>query len=187
VMLATLANQYQRLAVKVDPRRTQAVLSRLGGIFHSVYPQNFYNSEWFDEMIAGYYDSEATASRLFRIFAALAIFISCLGVYGLVAFMVVRKTKEVGIRKVLGACTGSILTIFSREFTGLIGLAFLIATPTGIWLMSRWLLSFSYHVGIGWWIPGCAILLSLVIAWATIGLKAVRAALANPVTSLRSE
>jgi putative ABC transport system permease protein len=187
VMLATLANQYQKLAVKVDPRRTQAVLSRLGGTFHSVYPQNFYNSEWFDEMIAGYYDSEATASRLFRIFAALAIFISCLGVYGLVAFMVVRKTKEVGIRKVLGASTGSILTIFSREFTGLIGLAFLIATPTGIWLMSRWLLSFSYHVGIGWWIPGCAILLSLVIAWATIGLKAVRAALANPVTSLRSE
>jgi putative ABC transport system permease protein len=187
LVLTTLANRYQKLGVKVDPRRTQAVRGRLAGTFHRLYPQNFFDAEWFDVLIAGYYDSEATASRLFRVFAVLAIFISCLGVYGLVAFMVVRKTKEVGIRKVLGASTGSILTIFSREFTGLIGLAFLIATPIGVWIMSRWLLSFSYHVGISWWIPGCAILLSLVIAWATIGIKAVRAALANPVSSLRSE
>jgi len=138
-------------------------------------------------MIAGYYDSEATAARLFRLFAILAVFISCLGLYGLVAFMVVRKTKEVGIRKVLGASIGSILYIFSREFTKLIGLAFLLAAPIGIWIMSRWLFSFSYHVGISWWIPCCAILLSLLIAWTTIGLKALRAALANPVASLRSE
>jgi putative ABC transport system permease protein len=175
------------LAVKVDPQRTQAVVTRLQENFHQLYPQNFFTANWFDEMIAGYYDAEATASRLFRVFAALAIFISCLGLYGLVAFMVLRKTKEVGIRKVLGASTASIISIFPREFTWLIGVAFLIATPIGIWIMTRWLLSFSYHVGIGWWIPGCAILLSLLIAWATIGLKALRAALANPVSSLRSE
>ena len=187
LMIATLANTYHILAVKIDPEQTQAVVGRLGATFNRLYPENLFTTRWFDEQVAGYYDSEATGSRLFRIFAVLAIFISCLGVYGLVAFMVVRKTKEVGIRKVLGASTRSILTIFSREFTGLIGLAFLIATPIGIWLMSRWLLGFPYHVGIGWWIPGCAILLSLLIAWATIGLKAVRAAFANPVSSLRSE
>lgn len=187
LMLTTLANGYQTLAVKIDPRHTKAVMHQLEALFHQQYPANFFEADWFDEKIAGYYDSEATASKLFRIFAALAVFISCLGVYGLVAFMVVRKTKEVGIRKVLGASVGSILSIFSREFTWLIGLAFLIATPIGIWLMSQWLLTFSNHVGFSWWIPGVSILLSLVIAWATIGLKAVRAALANPIASLRSE
>jgi len=187
VMVATLANGYYKLAIKVDPQRMQAEIKQIEADFHQVYPQSFYNTDWFDELIEGYYDSEATASRLFRIFAVLAIFITCLGVYGLVAFMVARKTKEVGVRKVLGASTANILSIFSREFTGLIGLAFLIATPIGIWLMSRWLSSFSSHVGISWLIPCCSILLSLLIAWATIGLKAFRAALANPVSSLRSE
>ena len=187
LMLGTLANHYELLAVKVDPLRSKAVLQALEGTFRQVYPQDFYYAEWFDSRIAGFYDSEATASKLFRIFSLVAIFISSLGVYGLVAFMVVRKTKEVGIRKVLGASVGSILAIFSREFTGLIGLAFLIATPIAITVMSQWLLSFSYHVRIGWWVPVCAIFLSLLIAWVTIGLKAFRAALANPVSSLRSE
>jgi hypothetical protein len=187
LMLATLANTYHTLAVKVDPQRTRAVMAGLEQNYHRLYPEGFFNANWFDQMIAGYYDSEATASRLFRIFAILSIFISCIGVYGLVAFMAARKTKEVGIRKVLGASVGSILTIFSREFTILVGVAFLIAAPVSIWIMSDWLNSFSYHTQIGWWIPGCAILLSLLIAWATIGLKAVRAALANPVVSLRSE
>lgn len=187
LMLATLANAYHMLAVKVDPGRSKAVMRTLERSFHRVFPQDFYYAQWFDERIAGYYDSEATASKLFRIFSLIAIFISSLGVYGLVAFMVVQKTKEVGIRKVLGASVGSILAIFSREFTGLIGLAFVIATPVAIWVMSLWLMTFSFHVRIKWWIPLMAIVLSLVIAWATIGLKALRAALANPVSSLRSE
>jgi ABC-type antimicrobial peptide transport system permease subunit len=155
--------------------------------FKQVYPSRFYNASWFDEMVGSYYETEATASTLFRIFSALAIFIACLGVYGLVAFMVARKTKEVGIRKVLGATTASILSIFSREFTKLIALAFIIATPVSIWIMSHWLLSFSYHVGIRFWIPVCSVVSSLIIAWATIGFKAARAAMANPVSSLRSD
>ena len=187
LMLMTLADAYQNLAVKVDQRRTQDVIHLLEQRFNQIYPENFFTATWFDEQIAGYYESEATASKLFRIFAVLAIFISSLGVYGLVAFMVTRKTKEVGIRKVLGASTRSILSIFSREFTALVGLAFLIATPVGLWIMSRWLNTFSYHTRISWWIPGFAIGLSLLIAWATIGLRALRAARANPVSSLRDE
>jgi ABC-type antimicrobial peptide transport system permease subunit len=101
--------------------------------------------------------------------------------------MAVQKTKEIGVRKVLGASVQSIVYLFSREFTILIGIAFLIAAPVGYYLMREWLSGFYYHTNIGWEVFVIAIIISVIIAWITVGYKAIKAAIANPVKSLRTE
>ena len=155
--------------------------------FTGIYPSYIYDCKFTDESIAHFYLTEGITSELVRWAAALAIFISCLGLYGLVSFMAVQKTKEVGVRKVLGASIGNILLLFSREFTLLPMVAFLVAAPLGYYFAHRWLSGFYYHVRLGWDIFFLALILSLVIAWVTVGYKAVRAAMVNPVKSLRSE
>ena len=146
-----------------------------------------YTLDFLDERIAHFYTSEAMASTLFKIAAFFAIFISCLGLYGLVSFMAVQKTKEVGIRKVLGASVQSIVFLFSKEFIVLIGIAFLIATPVSYYLMHQWLSGFYYHIQLSWIVFVAAIIISIIIAWVTVGYKAIKAAIANPVKSLRTE
>jgi putative ABC transport system permease protein len=140
-----------------------------------------------DETINKFYKQEMQLTKLYQFFAILAILISCLGLYGLVSFMAVQKTKEVGIRKVLGASVSSIVMLFSKEFTILIFVAFLVAAPLAWYLMSKWLSNFVFKIDMGAWIFITAMIVSIVIAWITVGFKAVRAALVNPVKSLRSE
>ncbi|HMF72734.1 MAG TPA: FtsX-like permease family protein, partial [Flavitalea sp.] len=146
-----------------------------------------FDAPFFDETIAAYYQSEAIALKLFKTFAALGIFISCLGLYGLVSFMTFQKNKEVGIRKVLGASSRSVVLLFSGEFTVLIIVSFLISAPVSYYFMNRWLATFYYHTNISWGVFAIALILSILIAWVTVGYKAVKAAIANPVKSLRSE
>ena len=126
-------------------------------------------------------------SQLYKIFAGIAIFISCLGLYGLVSFMAVRRTKEVGIRKVLGATAANIVFLLSREFTLLILIAFLIAGPIAYLVMHKWLQNYSYRIELGVSLFLVAIIGSVLIAWITVGYRAIRAAKANPVNSLRTE
>jgi len=140
-----------------------------------------------DEGIANFYKQDDQLSLLYKIFAGLAIFISCLGLYGLVSFMAVQRTKEMGIRKVLGASIGHIVYLFSKEFTLLILLSFVIAVPVAYFMMNSWLENFAYRITMGVWIFAVAIVVSIVIAWVTVGYKAVRTAMANPVKSLRTE
>jgi ABC-type antimicrobial peptide transport system permease subunit len=140
-----------------------------------------------DETINKFYQQETQLTKLYQFFALLAILISCLGLYGLVSFMAVQKTREVGIRKVLGASVSSIVMLFSKEFTILIFIAFLVAAPAAWYLTSKWLSNFVFKIDMGAWIFITAIVVSIIIAWITVGFKAVRAALANPVKSLRSE
>src|SRR5579864_7881979 len=128
-----------------------------------------YDLSFLDERVESFYHTELITSQLFKVFAFLAIFISCLGLYGLVSFMAVQKTREVGIRKVLGAPVHSIVYLFSREFTVLILVAFLIASPLGYYFMQQWLSGFYYHVTIGWGVFALTMLLSIVIAWLTVG------------------
>ena len=132
-------------------------------------------------------EKEAVTSQLFRIFAGIAIVLSCLGLYGLVSFMAVQKTKEVGIRKVLGASVQSILYLFSREFIILIAIAFFIAAPIGYYFMHQWLSSFYNHIEMGWNIFVLAIFISLAIGAITVWYTTIRTALSNPVKSLRVE
>jgi putative ABC transport system permease protein len=178
---------YGQLAVRLDPGKIKPTMARLQTLFTQTYPDQFFVAPFFDDTVVDFYNAEAIESKLFKTFAILAILISCLGLYGLVSFMAVQKTKEVGIRKVLGASAPGILYLFSREFVLLIGLAFLIAAPIGYYLMQGWLSGFYYHMAIGWEVFAVAVAASMVIALITVGAKAIKAALANPVTSLRSE
>ena len=156
-------------------------------IWNKYYPEYAYNSSFLDERIESFYRQERRLSASFKIYTLLAILISALGLYGLVSFLVVQKTKEVGIRKVLGASIGNIVYLFSREFTILISIAFLIAAPVAYYMMHGWLQGFVYRTHIGGGVFLLAVLTSLGLSWITVGYKSVRAALVNPADSLKAE
>jgi putative ABC transport system permease protein len=185
--VASRRDFYSTMAVKLRTANLSQTTARIKQLWEKTYPEYAYNSHFVDETIERFYKQETQLALLYKIFAGIAIFISCLGLYGLVSFMAAQKTKEVGIRKVLGADVRSIVIMFSKEFTVLISIAFIIAVPVAWYFMNEWLQNFVYriHMGIGVFV--LAILASLIIAWVTVGYRAVKAALANPVKSLRTE
>lgn len=187
VLMSSWKGVYQKLNIKIAPKNVNQTLASIERLWNSTYPDGIYEYQFLDEKIANFYKSEAELSQLYKIFAGIAIFISCLGLYGLVSFMAVQRTKEVGIRKTLGASVGHIVYLFSKEFTILILVAFVISAPIGYYFMHKWLQDFTYRIPIGPDIFIFAIVASIAIAWVTVGYKAVKAALANPVKSLRSE
>lgn len=152
-----------------------------------LFPDYVYSGSFMDETVERFYQQEAQMALLYKIFSALAIFISCLGLYGLVSFMVTQKTREVGIRKVLGAGVNTILILFSKEFTLLIFMAFIIAIPVAYYFMNEWLNNFAYRTAIGISVFVIAAIISILVAWLAVGYKAIKAALANPVKSLRAD
>lgn len=178
---------YQSVGIKLSSNNLGKSKEEIKNLWDKYFPEYVYNSSFLDENINNFYRSEERLSAMYRVYAILAVFISCLGLYGLVSFMVVRKTKEVGIRKVLGASVQSILYLFSKEFTILIAVAFVIAAPAAWYLMNNWLNDFAYKINIGAGVFIIAIVASILVAWATVGYKAMRAATANPVKSLRTE
>ena len=139
VAISSEARFYEFLAIRVDRKNMSSTMEAMQKLFAGIYPTYMYDLTFFDERVERFYENEAITAQLFKIFAFLAIFISCLGLYGLVSFMAVQKTKEVGIRKVLGASVQSIVYLFSKEFTLLIAVAFLIAVPVGYYFMQGWL------------------------------------------------
>lgn len=178
---------YNYLSRRLRPDKINATIARVQKVFAGVYPDYLFDCQCLDDRVAHFYQTEETTASLVKAFAGLTILVSCIGLYGLVAFLAVQKMKETGIRKVLGASVGSIVYLFSREFTLLTGLAFLISAPTGYALMNRWLSGFYYHISLGWDVFALALVLSLAIAWITVGYKALRAAMVNPIVSLRRE
>ncbi|MEM8968079.1 MAG: ABC transporter permease, partial [Bacteroidota bacterium] len=162
-------------------------IQQLEADWASMYPEYLFDYQFLDERIAAYYQEEARLTQLFKVLAVITIFIGCLGLYGLVSFMAVRRTKEVGIRKVLGASVRSILVLFSREFIVLVGIAFLLAAPLAYYVMSKWLMNFTYQIDIGINTFIMAIAFSALVALFTVSYQSVKAALANPVDSLRNE
>ncbi len=140
-----------------------------------------------DDRFNNTYHSEQNIGRVLGIFAGLTIFVACLGLFGLATFTAERRTKEIGIRKVLGATNTTIVALLSKDFLRLVGVAFLIAAPVAWLTMNKWLQDFAYRTTIGWWIFVVAALLAIVITLLTIGFRALRAAMANPIDSLRSE
>jgi hypothetical protein len=178
---------YNYITLRIQPDRLRSTMAQVQKVFTQYCPDILWDCQWLDERIAQFYEREETTSMLVRASAGLAILISCIGLYGLVAFLAVQKMKEIGIRKVLGAPVGSIVLLFSREFTLLTGIAFLISAPLGYLVMHRWLDGFYYHMELGWGVFALTLGLSLVIAWTTVGYKALRAAMVNPVNSLKAE
>jgi len=175
------------VAVKIQTKNLTGTVASIQKLWENTYPEYAYSGYFLDDNIAQFYKQENQLALIYKIFAGIAIFISCLGLYGLVSYMAVQRTKEVGIRKVLGASVSSIVYLFSKEFLVLVLISCIIAIPMAWYFMSGWLQSFAYRISLNAWIFVAAIVVSVVIAWLTVGYKAVKAALVNPVRSLRSE
>jgi putative ABC transport system permease protein len=140
-----------------------------------------------DEQVNKQYEAEITLSRIINSFTLMAILISCLGLFGLAAFNAEQRSKEISIRKVLGASSSGIIQLLSKDFLKLIAIAFVIAVPVSWWVMQQWLEAFAYKISITWWMFGVSGLVVILIALFTISFQAVKAAFANPIKSLRSE
>ena len=130
---------------------------------------------------------EELTGKLANLFAILAIVISCLGLFGLSAFAAEQRTKEVGIRKVLGATLTGIVSLFSKDFSKLVVIAFLLAAPLTWWIMNQWLQQYTYRVAVEWWMLASTGALALLLTWVIVGLQAAKAAAVNPARSLRNE
>jgi putative ABC transport system permease protein len=175
------------LLIKVKSANMRQFLADLEGKWKGFNREAPFSYYFLNDHFANVYRSEERTGKLFSMFAIISILIACLGLFGLAAFSTEQRTKEIGIRKVLGASVQQVLVLVTREFLLLIGIAFLIAIPFCWWLMNVWLREFAYRIHVQWWIFGLAGALSIVIAILTISFRAISAALANPVKSLRTE
>lgn len=187
IVLTPAKRGYQLANMKIDLRKKNEAVAAMQRIWNKNFPEFTFEYKFMDESIADYYKQENQLSQLYKIFAGIAIFISCLGLYGLISFMALQRKKEIGIRKVLGAPVKDILILLSKEFTMLVILAFLIAAPIAWYFMHNWLQGYTFHITIGLWFFAVTILSSVFIAWITVSYTAIKAALANPVNSLRAE
>ncbi|RAJ05174.1 putative permease [Chitinophaga skermanii] len=187
VAITTIIENYNNVALTVDLNKLNTIMPAIEKIWTATYPDYVYEYTFLDHNIAQFYATETTMLELIRVFSFIAIFIGCLGLYGLISFMASQKTKEIGIRKLLGSSIGRILWIFGKEFSVLIGIAFIIAAPLAGWLMSKWLEDFKYHVKIDATVFLIAVAATIFITLLTISYQGVKAALANPIKNLRSE
>jgi ABC-type antimicrobial peptide transport system permease subunit len=165
----------------------RAALPRIEQVWARVFPEFLFDYAFLDRKIAQAYEAELRQAKLLTVFSVVAVLIGCIGLYGLVSFMVAQRTKEIGVRKVLGATVGQVVGMFSAEFAKLLLAAFGVAAPVVYWAMEAWLANFAYRISLGPSAFALAILLSAALAALTVGYRTARAALANPVDSLRSE
>ncbi|HEV9035819.1 MAG TPA: FtsX-like permease family protein, partial [Puia sp.] len=180
-------NNFGSASVRINPHNMDATIAHIGKLWSALYPDRLFEYEGLDDHIAAFYRQEQKVYTAFRIFSCIAIFIGCIGLYGLIAFATLQRTREVGIRKVLGASVPNILYLFGREFIWLIVLAFVVAAPLAWLAMHSWLTNFAYRIDIGWGTFVIAASVSFLIAALTISYKTIAAAFANPVQSLRTE
>jgi ABC-type antimicrobial peptide transport system permease subunit len=170
-----------------SPDHLSAMLTRLEAAWKAVYPNKKFEYSFFDETIARLYEKEQKTARIMNIAMAIAIFISCMGLFGLAAFIAEQRTKEIGIRKVLGATVSDIVAMLSVDFVRLVVIAIVIASPVAYYFMHQWLQEFAYRVPMSWWIYAVAGGGAVLIALLTVSWQAIRAATANPVESLKAE
>ena len=178
---------YRQVSIKLATTNVASTMQSIKKVWEQAFPDYVYEYKFLDDKIENFYKQESQLSQLYKIFAAIAIFLSCLGLYGLASFMAVQRIKEVGIRKVLGATAGNIVYLFSKEFIILIAIAFVIATPIAWYYMHQWLQDYAYRINISWWLFAAGGIAAIIIALTTISFQAIKAAMANPVNSLRSE
>ncbi len=175
------------ILVRIKAGKTKEAIADLQKICKELNPKFPFTYQFSDLEYAKLYTSEAVVSKLANIFAFLAIFISCLGLFGLATFTAEQRTKEIGVRKVLGASVPNIISLLSTNFLKPVILAFFIAFPVAWYVMSNWLRSYAYKIDIGWWMFALAGLLTVCIAMLTVSYQSIKAAVANPVKSLRTE
>jgi len=175
------------IVIRTKPGKTAETLSGIGNIYKNINPDFPFNYQFLDQDFDKLYRSEQIVTKLSNLFAPLAIIISCLGLLGLVIFSAEQRTKEIGIRKVLGASIASVITLLSTDFFKLILIAICIASPVAWYVMNQWLQEFAYKINMEWWFFALAGFLVLFLALLTVSFQSIRAALMNPVKSLKSE
>lgn len=178
------AVMYVRLKAQSDPAQA---LAKIGAVMKKDNPAYPFEYKFVDDQFNQMFLSEMLVSKLSRVFAALAIIISCLGLFGLAAYTAERRTKEIGIRKVLGATAAGLAALLSKDFLQLVFVSCLVAFPLAWWAMYKWLQSYEYRIEISWGVFLIAGFLAVLIALLTVSFQAVKAAVANPVKSLRTE
>ena len=187
LMMTTRKPYYWEAGVKIRPENVSGTIASIQRVYDEVLPEQVFQGRFFDENIAQFYEEDQRLASACWGFGLLAIFICCLGLFGLAAHTAARRTKEIGIRKVLGARIGGLVQLLSREFMFLVVIAFLIAIPVAWYFMSAWLNDFVFRIDIPWWSFALAGLVTLLIAFITVGFQTLRAALADPIKSLQSE
>jgi len=175
------------MSVKINSSDVKAAIGLLQATWQKYLPDTPFDFSFLDDKFRQLYYSEQQQGSLFAIFSCIAIFIACLGLFALSAFTIVQRVKEIGVRKVLGASVQQIVIDLSKDFLRLVLISAVIAIPVAGWAMHEWLADFAFHTDLSWWIFAGAGIAALIIAFITISFQSVKAALANPVKSLRSE
>ncbi len=177
-----------RITVRINPKLPmQEALSKIAPVFKKYNPGSPFEYKFNDDEYAKKFSDEQKVGRLARVFAVLAVFISCLGLFGMASFVAEQRTKEIGIRKVLGATVFNLWQLLSKDFVALVIISMLVAAPVAYYFMHKWLQAYDYRVGISWWVFIVTALAALLITLATVSYQSIKAALLNPVRSLRSE
>ncbi len=178
---------FNNISIKIAGNNISGALTHVEQTWKKLLPETPYDYTFMDENFIRLYEAEQRQGSIFTVFAFIAIFIACLGLFGLSAFAITQRIKEIGIRKVLGASVGNIVGLLSKDFLKLVGVAALIAFPLSWWAMHKWLEDFAYRIAIPWWVFLLAGIVAAIVAFATISLQAVKVANANPVKNLRIE
>jgi putative ABC transport system permease protein len=182
-----LEGRFSRITLKVDVKKADQVIALIENTWKKHFSSALFDYDFLSQQIKGKYQAEERFSKIFLYFSILSMLIACLGLYGLIAYTIFQKTKEIGVRKILGATINGIAAMLSGDFLKLVLLACFIAMPVAWYTMNKWLQGFAYRINISWWMFGAAGLLVLFIALITVSFQAIKAAIANPVKSLRTE
>ncbi len=177
----------RKLSMKIDPQDVSAALAFVRNTYNEVFPNELFEHVFLDQHFARQYEADEKFGQIAGLFAGLAIFIACLGLLGLSLFMALQRRKEIGIRKVLGASTAGLVSLLSKDFLKLVVIALVIASPLAYYFMDKWLQDFAYRIEISGWIFVLAGLIAVGVAFFTVSFQSLKAAMANPVESLRSE
>jgi putative ABC transport system permease protein len=175
------------LSIRLKSNNIPQLISQVEARYKALAPGQQFNYSFMDNDFDALYRSEQRMGQIFITFTSLAIIIACLGLFGLAAYAAEQRTKEIGIRKVLGASVSAIVGMLSKDFILLVFISIAIATPLAWWAMHNWLQGFAYRQNIQWWVVALAGVGAIVIAFITISFQSVKAALTNPVKSLKSE
>ncbi len=186
-LILTYTNRGGFVVIKTSPADIQQVSAKLKALFQGIYPDFPFTYGFVDQDISKLYISEQRMGKLFNVFSVISIIVSCLGLFGLATFATQRRIKEIGVRRVLGASATGIVTMLARDFVKLVVAALLVAFPVAWLVMNKWLDNYVYRIQISWWVFAISGALAVVIAFLTISFQSIKAALANPVKSLRTE
>jgi putative ABC transport system permease protein len=186
-MLQPAVNIQSQISIKMDTKNVTQTVAQIKAKYQSFFPGNLFDFAFLDQQFNDQYKNDQLFGKAFSIFGGFAIFIACLGLLGLSLFATIQRTKEIGVRKVLGASVSNIVLLLSKDFVKLVVIAIFIAGPVAWYVLHNWLQSFAYRTDISWWIFALAGLSAIIVALVTISFQAVKAAASNPVKSLRSE